>query len=184
VREILEVSDAQEWALAQAMAAEFFAVVPAKYETFCPVVSRIAVEVFRHFGIPANLVPCQLWHASDEGYRIVGFTGKVKPDKWDGHVICMTQTLLVDGAVRGLHRDFGVTVPAVAVAAKLTTPSQIIARGGNDRDGRLWWINAPYGFDTTPPLQPVDIIGQYARGIAERVKRRLGDPPLSGQQAA
>lgn len=173
------VADAREAAVGEALATEFFEVVPEAYETFCSLASRISVEVFRQFAIPANLLPCQLWHVTPESNYVQGFVGAGDADRWDGHVVCMTQGLLVDAAVRSFRRDFAFQVPAVAVASRLTVPSQVIARTYLGDGRRLWWLNAPYGVDTTPPLEPVELIGEFADAIVARIKRRLGDPAAS-----
>ena len=167
------MGDAQESAVGEALANEFYRAVPRDFETFCPVASRIALEVFRRFDIAANLVPCQLWHASPGGHHVMGFVGRAPEGRWDGHVVCMTQNLLFDGAIRGIQRDFGLDVPAVALTRRLTTPSQIIARSRAVGENRLWWLNPPNGFDTTPPLQPIKLIDDLATALAARVRKAL-----------
>lgn len=173
-----------ELTISQALSEDLFDVVPTRYETFCPLVSRIAVDVFRRFNIPANLLPCQLWQASDDGNHVIGFMGNVIPDKWDGHVVCVTSTVLIDAAVRGLHRDFGFAVPSVAVVERFNATSHAIARLDLEGSRRLWWFNPPYGFDTTPPLQPVELIDEYASAVTKRIRARLGDTPPSMASAA
>lgn len=173
-----------ELTIGQTLATELFDVVPTQYETFCPLVSRIAADVFRRFNIPANLLPCQLWQASEEGNHVIGFMGNAVLDKWDGHVVCVTSTLLIDAAVRGLHRDFNFAVPAVAVVERFNAPSHAIARLDLEGSRRLWWFNPPYGFDTTPPLQPVEMIDEYAGALAARIRARLGDESPSMASAA
>lgn len=173
-----------ELTISQALSEDLFEVVPTRYETFCPLVSRIAADVFRRFNIPANLLPCQLWQASDGGNHVIGFMGNAVPDKWDGHVVCVTGSLLVDAAVRGLTRDFNFAVPAVAVVERFNAPSHAIARMDLEGSRRLWWFNPPYGFDTTPPLQPVEMINEYAGLLAARIQARLGDGAQSMASAA
>ena len=173
-----------ELTISQALAKDLFEVVPSLYETFCPLVSRIAADVFRRFNVAANLLPCQLWQASDEGNHVIGFMGNPAPEKWDGHVVCVTSTMLIDAAVRGLHRDFNFAVPAVAVVERFNATSHAIARLDLEGSRRLWWFNPPYGFDTTPPLQPVEMIDEYASALADRIRARIGDEPPSVASAA
>lgn len=170
--------------MGQALAHEFFQVIPAKYETYCALTARIAAEAFHILQVPANLVPCQLWHATTDANHVIGFVGGTKPDMWDGHVVCMTPSLLLDGAVRGLRRDFAIDVPSTVLTAQFNAPSQALACTNIDAQRRLWWFNAPYGFDTTPPLQPVDVIDHYARALAARVSERLAEQSLPQSNAA
>lgn len=173
------MADTHELAVSRALADAFFEIVPRTYETYCSLASRITLEVFRQMAIPANLVPCQLWHLTPDSNYVIGFVGQQDGEpkatgRWDGHVVCMTQTVLVDAAISSFRRNFDCPVPAVVLAAKLTTPSQVIARHHLGDGRRLWWLNAPYGFDTTPPLEPVEMIADYAAQLVARMRRQVG----------
>jgi hypothetical protein len=170
------VANAHQAAVSEALAEAFFDVVPENYETYCSLASRIVMDVFRQFSIPANLVPCQLWHLSANTNHVLGFIGSDASRRWDGHVVCMTETLLIDAALRSFHRDFSFAVPRIAVATRMTTPSHVLARHKLQDGCRLWWMNPPYGFDPTPPLEPADVVADYAGQIVARMQRRMGTP--------
>lgn len=177
--------DARELAVADALATALYEVVPEHYSTYCALISRIAADVFRHFNIATNLVPCQLWHNDRGGNHVLGFVGVGdKPGVWDGHVVCLTSTILFDGALSSMRRDFKLDVPPAVIVPRYTTPSHVMAGRNLDGKRRLWWIGAPFGFDTTPPLQPVELIAEYSAGLVTMLKQRLGKSPPARRVAA
>lgn len=173
---------AGEAVIVRELALAFFQVVPRAYATHCALASRIAVDVLDHFGVTADLLPCQLWHQSRDGNHVIGFLGN-RPDKgkWDGHVVCATGTMLLDAAIRGLHRDFGLDVPQVVVAPLFNAPSHVIARRNLNHDDTLWWHNVPYGADPTPPHAPDSLIRENVARLVAALEARLVRGSLSDE---
>lgn len=77
----------------EALALQFYDVVPSEYKTYCTMTARIAQKVLGSFDVETTLQPCQVWYATPNHNYVVGFTGQAPKDgKWDGHVICRTNS--------------------------------------------------------------------------------------------
>jgi len=163
-----DVRPADEMILADRLARMLFTVVPESYATYCAFTSRVVVGVLRRLGIAAQLAPCQLWHVTPNSNHAVGFLGMApQPRRWDGHVVCLTPTLLFDAAVRNLERDFHLPVPTIVIAPRFRAPSQVIARQDLNRDQGLWWHNPPPDADTSVPDEPMELVNGYVRELTE-----------------
>lgn len=168
-----------ELIVSSAAAKAVFDVIPEEYATYCSLVSQVLAHTLQRFEVTARLQSCQLWHAAPRENHVVGFLGNPpRGDKWDGHVVCRTRSFLLDGAVRNLQRDFNLRVPKVAVAAAFNAPSHVIARLDLDKDRTLWWHDAPAGFDTQPPRQPIAIIDHFVRDLVAKVDEVMRRAPL------
>ena len=116
-------------ALLDELALHFFEVVPLELRTHCAATARISQMVLRHFGLKAELTPCQLWYSAPHQNVVVGFIdGPLPPGQWNGHVVCTVEAGLIDAAaihLQGETRIFaidGVALPRlshVATAASL-----------------------------------------------------------------
>jgi hypothetical protein len=152
------------------LAALLFEVVPKKYATYCAVTSTVVAGVLRNLGFAAELAPCQLWHVTQSQNHVVGFVGKgSRPGRWDGHVVCITPSLLIDSALCNLERDFSLPVPWIAIAPRFIGPTQVMARLNLNTERRLWWHRAPDGVDTTVPSEPPDLIDGWVDRLVARI---------------
>ena len=156
--------------LVKALAENFYAVVPASLQTYCSVTSRICREVLQHFGVAAELRPCQLWYAAPGKNYVVGFLGRTPERyKWDGHVICVAGAWFIDAALHHLHAQFGLSVPRIVSGPCFQVPTQAIARIDLNGHDSLWWYQAPRGMDATPPEEPPELIAHHAGAVIERL---------------
>lgn len=156
----------------ESLTRNFFEVVPLKYQTFCALNSRILQRALGHFGIPAQLVPCQIWYSSPERNCVLGFVGRIDTStRWDGHVICEAGDCFIDAALHHLEADFGVPTPRVVFGKRYPVPSQLI--GGydlNDKE-RILWVAAPAGVKSDPPEEPADLVAHYADALVKHLGR-------------
>ncbi len=165
--------------VSSAAARAVFDVIPEEYATYCSLVSQVLARTLHRFEVTARLQSCQLWHVAPRENHVVGFMGNApRQGKWDGHVVCRTHSFLLDGAVRNLQRDFNLTVPKVALVAAFNAPSHVIARLDLDQSRALWWHDAPEGFDTLPPRQPIGMIEHFVRDLVAKVDDVMRSAPL------
>ena len=155
----------------QALADVFFDVIPHSFNQHCSLTARIAYTSLRHFGIEAELFPCQLWHASPERSIVNGFTGRKTelPGKWDGHIICRAGDWYIDAATAVFRNEFTMEVPSVATFQVLPVPSAVIGRLDLNATNTLWWFVPPQGINVTPPDDPVELVDQLASALIEKV---------------
>jgi hypothetical protein len=137
----------------------FYELIDTQYATFCSLTSRLAYTALSRAGVEAELIPCQLLGLQDTRGLLVGFQGHLKREgKWDGHVVCGTRHWIVDAAISHLRREAGLNVPLVALARRLTVPSQLIALKTDPRNNfTLLWSAPPEGADIQLPDQPVEL---------------------------
>ena len=123
-------------------------------------------SVLSQFGLAGRLVPCQLFGLNATKRHVVGFTRTATNDRWDGHVVCMTDRWIVDTATAHLQREAGFDVPAAVVGR--VVPGVRTAIYGEcipNPSTLLLWLNPPQGFDLSPPEEP--------RGIVDELVGRL-----------
>jgi hypothetical protein len=172
-----------EEVLLDTLAGCFYEVVPHEWRTYCSLTSRIARAVLRHYEVPAELTPAQLWYAMPNGNCIVGFVDRPLPrDKWNGHVVCTTPNGLLDTATATLTRSFGLNFPWTAMTRRFKASSHAIARVGVGEQGQLWWFNPPAGFDIVPPEEPSPLIEPCVESLIQRVETRMRQRPDSMQE--
>lgn len=159
-------------ALIEKLAHRFYEVVPEQYRTYCSFTSKIVQEVLQHFCVPCRRVPCQVWYTAPGHIYVIGFLGKDTPGKWDGHVVCCTDHLLIDTATHHFARDFGLAVPQLVVTSLFEFPTTAIAQMAVNATDSLWWHPPPEGVDPTPTEEPQELVDQYA---AELVRRLAGE---------
>lgn len=162
-------SSDQHTAMAEKLARQFYKVVPEGYKTFCAFTYHITQLVLRHFGVPCHRVPCQVWYTQPQKIHVIGFLGQNHPDKWDGHMVCCTDSLLIDTAVHHFERDFAVQVPWVILTRLFEFPSTAIAHLSMGATEGIWWHHPPAGADITPPEEPQEMVDLYARQLIERL---------------
>ncbi len=164
-------SPAGEAAVVQRLAQALFTVVPLRFATYCAFTARVLTGTLRRLGVAAELAPCQLWHAAHPENHVIGFLGReAHAGRWDGHVVCVTGSILVDAAVHNLQRDFQLDVPHIAIAPRFQTPSQVLARLDLDRDRTLWWHNPPPGACDRAPEEPMELVNSYVRELTDRLQ--------------
>lgn len=151
-----------------------YEVVPLKYQTYCALTGQICCRVLRHFGIEAQLVPCQLWWVTPEQNFVVGFYRKASATQWEGHVVCMGDGFLIDAALYHVQKQLGVEVPKVVVGSVFGIPSTVISRYNLSHDAQLWWHRPPPGIDVTIPDEPEELIAMYANELISRLELGLG----------
>jgi len=101
---------------------------------------------------------------------VIGFVGnESRVGKWDGHLICVSETWIIDAAVSNLAIDFGLQVPDVIVSRCFDLPSRVFARGRLSDQESLMWVEPPRGFLIVAPDEPQAIIEQYGNILADIV---------------
>ena len=156
------------------LARDFYAVVPTDYRTFCAFTSQIVQKVLEHFGVSCQRVPCQLWYCQPRRIHVLGFLGPsnpaYKPDKWDGHVVCCADHILIDAATHHFEREFGLPVPWVVTTPMFGFPTTALARASLGEHDALLWQSPPVHADTRPPEEPPALVAQYAHALIERLQ--------------
>ena len=159
--------------LVNAVAENFYKIVPKEFRTYCSLTSRISKSVLLHFDIEAELLPCQVWLATPEQNFVVGFTGKsAAPGKWNGHVVCEAGNFIIDTALCNFTRDFDLNVPYVAATPRFLVPTQVIARLDLNAQNSLWWHCPPsssHEIDLNIPEEPPEIIAKYSTLLIEHI---------------
>ncbi len=162
----------KELLFANNLVQSFYKVVPTDLRTYCSVTSKISKNVLLHFGIEADLLPCQIWLTTPEQNFVVGFTGKSSvPGKWNGHVVCSTVNIIIDAALHNFTRDFDLTVPRIAAAHRFQVPTQVIARLDLNVQNGLWWHCPPTSgeIDLRIPDEPPGLIAKYSTQLIEHM---------------
>lgn len=156
----------------------FFSVIPSIYRTHCSLTAEVCTRVLRHFGIPAEMMPCQLWCSRPQGrHHVVGFVGRGStPEKWDGHVVCATPDHLIDTALHHLQREFSVSVPDVLAVNRNRLTSQSIAVTTLAGPVTLQWLHPPRECRVDIPGAPTDLVADLAsrliRDLAPQATRQ------------
>jgi hypothetical protein len=162
----------RELLIVKALADNFYKIVPLEYRTFCSLTSRISKAVLLHFGIKAELLPCQIWLVTPEQNFVVGFTGKpATPKKWDGHVVCSGENFIIDAALYHFTREFDLNVPHVAATPRFLVPTQVIAQLHLNAGNGLWWHCPPTyeGIDMNIPDEPQEVITKFSAQLIEHM---------------
>lgn len=154
-------------AIVEKLAHAFYKVVPENYKTYCAFTSQVLEQVLNHFGVPCQRVPCQVWYTEPQKINVIGFLGQSNHGKWDGHIVCCTNQLLIDTALHHFEREFGAKAPWVAVARLFEFPSTAIAHLPLDASNSIWWHHPPEGAMVTPPQEPQDLVDQYAGALIQ-----------------
>jgi hypothetical protein len=157
--------------LIQKLAQSFYEVVPEQYKTYCAFTSEVIEKVLGHFGLRCERLPCQIWYTQPDHIYVVGFLGSNTPGKWDGHVVCSANNILIDAATHHFEREFGLPVPWVVVAPKFTFPTPTLAHASMKSPDAIWWQAPPANADTTLPVQPQDLVNQYSQALIQRLAR-------------
>jgi hypothetical protein len=166
----------RELLLANNLVESFYQIVPTELSTYCSLTASIAKKVLLHFGVEADLLPCQIWLTTPEQNFVVGFTGKSSvPGKWNGHVVCSTANIIVDAALRNFTRDFDLTVPRIAAAHRFQVPTQVIARLNLNVQNGLWWHCPPDSdeIDLRIPNEPPELIAKYSAQLIEHMSAKV-----------
>ena len=159
-----------EQALVDALAHAYFQVVDTQYRTACTLTATVSCAVLRHFGMDAQLVPCQVWHSHSHASHVIGFLGNAPQEgKWDGHLVCTSGKLLIDASLFHFNLEFGLEVPWVAAVQRIPVPSQMLARHELSADSTLKWLYPPPGSDTRYPEVPQGLVGALAGSLIERL---------------
>lgn len=159
--------------LIDAVARQFYDVVPQRYATYCSFTSRIVQAVLTHFEVPSTLVPCQILYCKPDHTYVIGFLGNAQPGKWDGHVVCRADHWLIDTAVHHFEKQFQLSVPKVVAVRCFEFPSQVIAQWYQSDADSIWWQQPPAGVDATPPEEPHDMVASYAAALIQKIELTL-----------
>lgn len=155
-----------------AMAENYYQVIPKKYKKYCILNAQIAQDVLRHFNIASFFVPAQLWCVDDERNYVVGFVGNApQPGIWDGHAICATNDYIFDASTVHLRNEHGLDVPDVVVGERFKLPSHAIARRNLAGQMRLWWHDAPAVTQRHPVLEDFELVKSLARDLINHLER-------------
>lgn len=171
------VNDAYNTALIERLAHHFYQVVPSQYKTYCAFTSQIVQKVLVHFGVPCERVPCQIWYVKPDHIYVIGFLGKNEPHKWDGHVVCCAQNILIDTATHHFEREFDLKVPWVVITRMFEFPTTSMAHMNVNATDTLWWQPPPHGVDATPPEEPRDLVEAFAGQLIHVLESST--PPLA-----
>lgn len=159
-----------ELKILEPLKAMYYEIVPLNFRTYCSLTAEISKAVLKHFGIESSLLPCQVWYDAPNNKIAIGFIGnKPKPYKWDGHVVCMTESYLIDAALQSFNVEFGINVPAVAVCQKCPLPSQVVGLMDMNDKERLWWHHPPQGVDPAIPQESHELISEYSAKLIDRL---------------
>ena len=160
-------------ALLDQLALNFFEVVPTQWRTHCAATARISQQVLQHFGLHAELTPCQLWYSAPQQNVVIGFIDRpLPPGQWNGHVVCTVEAGLIDAATFVLKKRFNIEAPSTVSARRFKIPAQAIGRADlNDRE-RLWWFAPPRGADITLPDEPQALLSGYAEQLINKLQRQ------------
>jgi hypothetical protein len=160
-----------------AMAENYYQVIPEKYKKYCILNAQIAQDVLRHFNIASFFMPTQLWCVDDERNYVVGFVGnEPQPGIWDGHAICATNDYIFDAATVHLRSEHALDVPDVVIGERFKIPSHAIARLNLAGGMRLWWHDAPAVSQRHPVLEDLELVKSLAGDLIARLERvHLGD---------
>ncbi|MES2627045.1 MAG: hypothetical protein V4628_17290 [Pseudomonadota bacterium] len=167
----MEINE-RELLVTNTLVENFYKVLPLELRTYCPVTSLICKNVLLHFGIKADLLPCQVWLVTPDHNFVVGFTGNTStPQKWDGHVVCATENLIIDAALHHFSKEFDLNVPLAAAVLRFQMSTQVIARHDLNEKNGLWWHCPPSApeIDVTVPEQPTDVIAKYSAQMIEHL---------------
>ena len=159
--------------LIDAVAHQFYDVVPQRYATYCSFTSRIVQAVLAHFEVHSALVPCQILYCKPDHTYVIGFLGQSNPGKWDGHVVCRADNWLIDTAVYHFEKMFQLSVPKVLTVPCFEFPTQVIARCYQSDTDSIWWQQPPAGVNATPPEEPQDMVASYAKALIQKVEQAL-----------
>jgi hypothetical protein len=143
----------------------FYTIVPEQYKTYCAFTSEIIARVLEHYGVPCKRIACQVWYTVPNHIYVVGFLGKKTPDKWDGHVVCCAENLLIDVATHHFEREFGLQAPWAIATPMFTFPTSTLAHISIGGTNAIWWQQAPEGVDIEPPNEPQELVMQYANKL-------------------
>ena len=164
--------------LVRLVAKQYYQVVPEKFKTYCVFNSRVLAKVFEHFGIEAEIIPCQALLSQPSRSTIIGFVGS-NPDKggWDGHAICQIGDHYIDATVHHFAESITDKVLDTVVFKRLTIQSNVIGRSDIDEHNRFWWVTPPSVADTTPPSDnPVSIL-LHSKKLIEHIELIINPSP-------
>lgn len=168
--ETLSLYTTQE-ALLDELALHFFEVVPLELRTHCAATARISQLVLQHFGLQAELTPCQLWYSAPQKNVVIGFiNGPLPPGQWNGHVVCTVQAGLIDAATFVLKKRFNIEAPSTVSARRFQIPAQAIGRANLNDLERLWWFMPPRDADITLPDEPQALLAGYADQLINKLQ--------------
>jgi hypothetical protein len=151
----------------------YYRVVPLKYRTFCALNTAVCVRVLQHFGFQARPQTCQVWYADPKRQNfLVGFVGKHDAHKWDGHVVCTTDTHVLDASLHHFKNDFQLEAPDIALSLRIQVPSQVFSRLYLNNGSTLSWLYPPHGVDASIPQEPDALISE----LSGQLVAMLNDP--------
>ena len=156
------------------LAHSFYQVVPEQYRTYCSLTSAIIEQVLTHFGVPCKRVPCQIWYTKPDHIYVIGFLGKSEPGKWDGHVVCCADGILIDAAVHHFAREFGLQVPWVITTPMFAFPTPALAQMNINSTDAIWWQPPPTGLISSSPVEPQELVGKYVDTLIQELSQSHG----------
>lgn len=161
----------EEAKIIDALAVNFYEVVPVEYQTHCVLTARIACQTLAALGVEAELKSCQIWYVTPNHNYVIGFLGHPPTQgKWDGHVMCKTKFHFIDAATHHFKREFGLDAPRTVAGKLFQVPSHVISRTDLGPDKRMWWHEPPDGADAAPPEVPPELVWQHVQRLVERLK--------------
>lgn len=159
----------------QLIAQGFYEAIDLRYSTYCSLTARVLFATLQRLHIPAELLPCQLLAIDGKGSFAIGFTGCQAPGKWDGHVVCATETVILDAAVSHARIQAGFDVPHLVCVNRSKVPSRVIGLLTMDGGQRVLWCEPPGGFDPNPPEEPAELVHSLCENLWEYLRVRLQD---------
>ena len=161
-------------ALLRVIADSFYEVVDSCYATYCSLTARVLANTLRRLGYEAELLSCQLVGLGSDRSIAIGFTGRQHEGKWDGHVVCATETHLLDAAVSHLELQAGIAAPRWILVSRSKVPSRLYGLASLSNGARLLWSHAPDGFDLAPPEEPSELVSSLTDLLYDHLVSSLG----------
>jgi hypothetical protein len=161
--------------LLRVIADSFYEVVNPCYATYCSLTARVLAHTLCRLGYVAELLSCQLIGLGGADRSIaIGFTGRQHEGKWDGHVVCATETHLLDAAVSHLELQAGIATPRLVLVSRSKVPSRLYGLASLSNGARLLWSHAPEDFDLEPPEEPSELVSSLTDLLYDHLASSLG----------
>jgi hypothetical protein len=160
--------------LLRVIADSFYEVVDSCYATYCSLTARVLANTLSRLGYEAELLSCQLVGLGADRSIAIGFTGRQHEGKWDGHVVCATETHLLDAAVSHLELQAGIATPRFVLVSRSKVASRLYGLASLSNGARLLWSHAPEGFDLQPPEEPSELVSSLTDLLYDHLVSSLG----------
>jgi len=170
----VQVLNETEILLLRLVAKQYYQVIPEKFKTFCVFNARVLAKVFEHFGIEAEVVPCQALLSQPAKSSVIGFVGSSPgAGGWDEHAICRVGDHYIDASVHHFADSVADQALDTVVFKSLPIQSNVLGRSDIDEYNRFWWVTPPAVPDSTPPSDnPVSVLF-HSKKLIDHIEKLL-----------